>query len=66
MAVVTADNLVVGAQGFNSLPALRQLGLMIGLAISVALGVTVAMWSQTPNYSMLYGDLSTKDLSQVT
>lgn len=66
MAVVTADNLAVRAQGFNSLPAVRQLGLLIGLAISVALGVTVAMWSQTPNYSMLYGDLSMKDLSQVT
>jgi len=66
MALVTADNFVVGSKGFNSLPAFRQLGLMIGLAVSVALGVTVAMWSQTPNYSMLYGNLSAKDLSQVT
>jgi len=66
MALVTADSLVVGSRGFNSLPAFRQLGLMIGLAVSVALGVTVAMWSQTPNYSMLYGNLSAKDLSQVT
>ncbi len=66
MAAATADNFSMKAQGFNSLPAIRQLGLMIGLAVSVALGVTVAMWSQTPNYSMLYGDLSIKDLSQVT
>ncbi|MCK4707724.1 MAG: flagellar M-ring protein FliF, partial [Gammaproteobacteria bacterium] len=66
MALVTAENVVVRAQGFNSLPALRQLGLMIGLAVSVALGVTVALWSQTPNYSMLYGDLSAKDLLMVT
>ena len=66
MALVTAENVTVQAQGFNSLPGLRQLGLMIGLAVSVALGVTVAMWSQTPNYSMLYGNLSAKDLSQVT
>lgn len=66
MAVVSADNLAVRAHGFNSLTAFRQLGLLIGLAISVALGVTVAMWSQTPNYSMLYGDLSVKDLSEVT
>ena len=66
MALVTAENVTVQAQGFNSLPGLRQLGLMIGLAISVALGVTVAMWSQTPNYSMLYGNLSAKALSQVT
>jgi len=66
MALVTADNLAVGSRGFNSLPAFRQLGLMIGLAVSVALGVTVAMWSQTPNYSMLYGNLSAKDLSMAT
>ncbi|MCK5335987.1 MAG: flagellar M-ring protein FliF, partial [Gammaproteobacteria bacterium] len=66
MALVTAENVTVSAQGFNSLPALRQLGLMIGLAVSVALGVTVALWSQTPNYSMLYGNLSSKDLSLVT
>ena len=66
MALVTTENVTVQAQGLNSLPGLRQLGLMIGLAVSVALGVTVAMWSQTPNYSMLYGNLSAKDLSQVT
>ena len=66
MAVLTADNFAVRAQGFSSLHMFRQLGLMIGLAVSVALGVTVAMWSQTPNYSILYGDLSMKDLSQVT
>ena len=66
MALVTTENVTVQAQGFNALPGLRQLGLMIGLAVSVALGVTVAMWSQAPNYSMLYGNLSAKDLSQVT
>jgi len=66
MAIMTADNVAVQAQGFGSLPALRQLGLLIGLAVSVALGVTVAMWSQTPNYSMLYGNLTAKDLSEVT
>ncbi|HHJ36643.1 MAG TPA: flagellar basal body M-ring protein FliF [Gammaproteobacteria bacterium] len=66
MAIMTADNVAIQAQGFGSLPALRQLGLMLGLAISVALGVTVALWSQTPNYSMLYGNLTAKDLSQVT
>ena len=33
---------------------LRQLGVMVALAISVALGVAVVLWSQTPNYSLLY------------
>lgn len=66
MALVSAENVAVSAQGFNALPALRQVGLMIGLAVSVALGVTVALWSQSPNYSLLFGDLSAKDLSVVT
>ncbi len=66
MALVSAEDVTTQAQGFGALPALRQLGLMFGLAVSVALGVTVAMWSQSPNYSMLYGNLSAKDLSMVT
>lgn len=51
--------------GFSGLPALRQVGLMVGLAASVALGVAVVLWSQSPNYSLLYGNLSDKDASQV-
>ncbi len=34
--------------GFGRLDILRQLGLMIGLAASVALGVAVVLWSKTP------------------
>lgn len=53
------------AQGFGGLPALRQIGLMVGLAASVALGVAVALWSQTPSYSLLYGNLSQRDSAAV-
>lgn len=53
------------AQGFGGLPALRQIGLMVGLAASVALGVAVALWSQTPSYSLLYGNLSQRDAADV-
>lgn len=61
MALVKAET----AQGFSRLPALRQLGLMIGLAASVAIGVAVVLWSQEPTYSLLYGELSKKDSSEV-
>ncbi len=44
---------------------LRQFGFLIVLAASVALGVYVVLWSQTPNYSLLYGSLSDQDISQV-
>lgn len=61
MALVKAET----AQGFQSLPALRQVGLMVGLAASVALGVAVVLWSQQPNYTLLYANLSSKDAGQV-
>ncbi len=61
MALMNANTV----RGFSGLPALRQLGLMAGLAASVALGVAVVLWSQTPNYSLLYGSLSAKDSADV-
>jgi len=61
MAILKAET----AQGFSSMPVVKQLGLMIGLAASVALGVAVVMWSQEPAYSLLYGNLSGNDTSQV-
>jgi flagellar M-ring protein FliF len=61
MALVKAET----AQGFQSLPALRQVGLMIGLAASVALGVAVVLWSQQPDYTLLYANLGSKDAGQV-
>jgi len=65
MEVVKPKQLSVQARGFGSLPVLRQLGLMVGLAASVALGVAVVLWSQTPNYKLLYANLSDKDASLV-
>ena len=46
-------------------PIVRQLVVMVGIAVSVALGVAVVLWSQTPTYSLLYGDLSQKDATEV-
>jgi len=44
---------------------LRQAGMLVGIAASVALGVYVVMWAQTPNYSLLYSDLSDRDVTQI-
>jgi len=44
--------------GFNRLNLLRQVGLMVGLAASVALGLAVVLWAQEPNYQPVVGDLS--------
>ena len=52
-------------QNLGQNPMVRQLGVMIGIAASVALGFAVVLWSQTPSYSMLYGNLAQKDASEV-
>jgi len=44
---------------------LRQVGVMVGIAAAVALGVAVVLWSRTPSYGMLYSSLSDRDLAQV-
>jgi flagellar M-ring protein FliF len=52
--------------GFNRLNLLRQVGLMVGLAASVALGVSVVLWAQEPNYQPVVGDLSAYNPQDVT
>lgn len=44
---------------------IRQLMFLFAVAASVAIGVYVVLWSQKPNYSLLYGSLSDQDASQV-
>ncbi|MBV1951830.1 MAG: flagellar M-ring protein FliF [Cycloclasticus sp.] len=53
----------VQAQPANMM--VRQLGVMLALAISVALGVAVVLWSQTPNYSSLYSSLGDREMNAV-
>src|ERR1700733_15294912 len=45
---------------------LKPLLLLIGIAMAVAAGVTVVLWSRGPSYSMLYANLATEDLTQIT
>ncbi|MFN3580560.1 MAG: flagellar basal-body MS-ring/collar protein FliF [Pseudomonas sp.] len=49
----------------SQLPMLRQFGLLIGLAASVAIGFAVVLWSQEPDYRALYGNMDTYDSAQV-
>ena len=57
-----------GAIGVGAIvdnPWLRQVAVMVGIAASVALGVAVVLWSQSPAFAPLYGSLAEKDASQV-
>mgnify|MGYP006421062923 CR=1 FL=1 len=51
--------------GFNRLSVVRQIGLMVGLAASVALGVALVLWAQDPSYKPLLGDMSRFEPDQV-
>jgi flagellar M-ring protein FliF len=46
-------------------PIVRQIAVMVGIAASVALGVAIVLWSQTPSYVPLYGNLSQKDAMEI-
>jgi flagellar M-ring protein FliF len=73
MAELTQANMATPTGGDNDLPGaglkdnplFRQLAVMVGIAASVALGVAVVLWSQTPNFSPLYGNLGQKDAAEV-
>jgi len=65
MAVINPARISNQIVGFGTLSAFKQIGLLIALAASVALGVAVALWGQSPNYSLLYSGLTQKDTSEV-
>ncbi len=51
--------------GLTRNPVVQQLGLLLGIAAAVAIGISVVMWSRTPNYDQLYAGLSDKNAGQV-
>lgn len=51
--------------GFGNLDILRQLGLMIGLMASVAIGFTVVLWSRSDNYQPVFGNMQGYDASMI-
>ncbi|WP_050764180.1 flagellar basal-body MS-ring/collar protein FliF [Neptuniibacter caesariensis] len=51
--------------GFNKLSIVRQIGLMVGLAASVAIGFAVVLWSQKPEQRVLFSNLTFSDANQI-
>jgi flagellar M-ring protein FliF len=67
----TADSESIGSDsdlmtGINRLGMFRQVGLMIGLAASVALGLWLVLWLQEPNYQPLMNNIKAQDLEEAT
>jgi flagellar M-ring protein FliF len=59
---VAKGNMMVG---FNKLSLMRQLGLMVGLAASIAIGFAIVLWSKSPDQRVLFSNLSFADANQV-
>lgn len=59
------QTLLVPANTNPLMSLLRQAGILVGIAAAVAVGVAVVLWSQTPQYGLLYSSLSDRDLTQV-
>ncbi len=61
MAVAPQQSFSSLFQGFNSLPNAQKLGMMVALAASIALLAGLWMWSQVPDYKVLFSNLSDRD-----
>ena len=51
--------------GVMRIPAVRQVLSLIGVAGAVAAGFAVVLWSQTPQFTQLYSDMSTAEAAEV-
>jgi flagellar M-ring protein FliF len=52
-------------ENLSQMTMLRQMGLLVGLAASVAIGFAVVLWSQQPDYRPLYTSLTGLDAKQI-
>lgn len=64
-SMALADNASTVAARFASLSIPRQIGLLVGLAASIAMGLAVVLWSRDPSYVPLYSQLNARDSSEV-
>jgi flagellar M-ring protein FliF len=48
----------------KDVPVVRQLAMLVGLALAVAAGIAMFTWSQRPNYVSLYPGMTGKDAAE--
>lgn len=63
MAVISESIKI--SSGFSNLAIIKQVGLFVGLAASIAIGVGVADWSKSPDYRVMYSNLVIEDASEI-
>lgn len=64
MAGMLPQSISSRIQGLGRLPAHRQFGTVLGLAVVVALGIFIMGWATQPSYRVLMPGLSERDAAQ--
>ncbi len=66
-ATMTMPATPIGTMSANAArqPVMKQIGFLLAIAASIALGGYVFMWSQTPNYQVLFSGMQPKESSEV-
>jgi len=64
-ALVAKSDTHPAMKGLADLTIARQLGLMLGLAFSVAIGVAIVLWSQAPSYGRLFAEIGEQDVAEI-
>mgnify|MGYP000400991290 FL=1 len=57
------SNLNLG--GVFRIPAVHQAMLLVGIAAAVAAGFAIVLWSQTPGYTTLFGELESGEAAEI-
>jgi flagellar M-ring protein FliF len=64
MAQTLPQNFGKQLAGLSRLPAHRQFGMVIGLAVVLALGATLVLWGMRPSYQLLLPGMAERDIAQ--
>ncbi len=59
------DRMHPAFKGLMKLPVARQIGLMLALAVSIAIGMAVVLWAQAPSYDLLFPGVAEKDAAEI-
>jgi flagellar M-ring protein FliF len=65
MPLIKKDQIAAQLRGLAEMPLFRQVGLIVGLAATISIGVAIVLWSQEPPFRQLYGGLAEGDSSEV-
>jgi flagellar M-ring protein FliF len=60
-----AESLRSLTNAYSKIPFVKQISLILGLTLSVSLGISVVLWVQEPTYRPIYAHLDAKDTAKV-